>query len=626
MKYKSILAAAVLALSMQGLTTSCTDDLDMAPDGSLTREEILQDPVKVGGLLASCYRYIPQKGYTYSNFEPLPVSLSDDAWSSDDGYPSLPVSIIYNNRQNAESHPLRDTGGSLLISSNAYIGKYWPNYWHQIYEINALLADLPRANVDNETRDRYTAEAKLLRAFFYSELVRWFGKVPVVTEAVDITQADATNLRRQPVKEVVDFIIQDCDDALNTAALPWRITSNAERMRCTKALACAIKSRMSVVAASPLFCEGQNYWQWAYEINKKALEQLLQNGYQLFAQTSNPNMYGTRAGSAYRELAAKNADYSASPRDRETIWSHSIYGGHWLWHIGYIGSGMNNTAYCKSCPTQELVDAYETIDGKPVLDLGNPYLDEKHLNPNYNPANTLYDPKNPYANRDPRFYETILYNGANFIWDNKTQTVESFLGGRHTITSDPSDRTRTRTGYFVCKIIGPKTAGGTGDNMAADNSGGDKDNKTKWKFFRLAEIYLNLAEAAAEAGQLGDARIAANAVRSRVNMPDLPVVSKEETILRIHNERRVELAWEEHRYFDLRRWQNPDGDLKQTCAYLTKMEITKNPDGSFTYERKNIWDKERGGCSNRDLLLPLSTAEAARLKNVTGQNWQNPGW
>ncbi len=147
-----------------------------------------------------------------------------------------------------------------------------------------------------------------------------------------------------------------------------------------------------------------------------------------------------------------------------------------------------------------------------------------------------------------------------------------------------------------------------------------------WKFYRLAEIYLNLAEAAAEAGHLDEARKAANAVRARVGMPELPSLGKEETILRIHNERRVELAWEEIRYFDLRRWQSPEGNLHTTCSWLTAMYITRNSDGSFKYERRNIWSKERGGADTRDLLLPLTTAEAARLKSSTGVDWQNPGW
>ena len=131
---------------------------------------------------------------------------------------------------------------------------------------------------------------------------------------------------------------------------------------------------------------------------------------------------------------------------------------------------------------------------------------------------------------------------------------------------------------------------------------------------------LDFAEAAAEAGHLEEARAAANEVRARSGMPNLPAgLSQQELVLRIRNERRVELAWEEQRYFDLRRWQKPDGDLSETCKWFTAMVITKNGDGSFTYKRQNISNNPRGGWQNRDLLLPLPLNEAATLESVTGQ-------
>jgi hypothetical protein len=135
-----------------------------------------------------------------------------------------------------------------------------------------------------------------------------------------------------------------------------------------------------------------------------------------------------------------------------------------------------------------------------------------------------------------------------------------------------------------------------------------------------------LAETAAESGHIDEALAAVNEVRERVNMPKITTTDKEELLLRIHNERRVELAWEENRYFDLRRWSEPTGDLSATCKYLTGMEITKESDGSFTYNRRNIWTDPRGGWQNRDLLLPIPQTEASLLEAVSGQKWQNPGW
>lgn len=621
MKYSSIIISALTLFAASATLSSCSDVLDTAPNGSLTWEEIFDDPVKVSAMLAKCYDKIPQKANTYQNFEALPVALSDDAWSSSDATSGTPVVTLYNARHSASSHPLRDTGGIVAnggTATGAAIGNYWVNYWGQVYNINLFLDNIDTAAVKDEAeRSRFKAEARLLRAFFYSELVRWFGKLPIIKEVYDFTAANPyTDLKRESVKDVVDFIIEDCDFAINCPDLPWRITTTAENMRMTKALAWAIKSRMSITAASPLFNEGNDYWEWAYKINDDAIKALTSNGYEMYTVCQDPGVYGTGDAAAFRELVTTKCAISGSGKDKETIFQHRANNGHWIWHIGYVGSSENNTAYCGAGPTQELVDAFETTDGEPVLDLEKPYLDDKHLQPNYNPNNKLYDRNNPYMYRDPRFEQTVLHNGSKFVWDKAQKTVNAYIGGKHEIQSQV--RTNTRTGYLPCKLVKPNTDGGSGNKY---------NEMLPWKFYRLAEIYLNLAEAAAEAGHLTEARAAANVVRSRVKMPDLPAtLDQKQTILRVRNERRVELAWEEHRYFDLRRWQKPDGDLHATCAWLTAMYITKNADGSFSYERRNIWNKERGGAENRDLLLPISVTECERLKTSTGLDWQNPGW
>jgi hypothetical protein len=276
---------------------------------------------------------------------------------------------------------------------------------------------------------------------------------------------------------------------------------------------------------------------------------------------------------------------------------------------------MDGTYKVGTCPTQELIDAFETEDGVPVLDPARPYLDENHLQPNYYSANSLYNPNDPYKHRDPRLYITALMNGDRFIWNNGVVwTVESYTGGQFAPSFDQTNRSQSRTGYFHSKMVTP----GASNTRQISNA--------NWKFFRLGELLLDYAEAAAEANHLAEARAAVNEVRARSGMPELPSLSQAELILRIHNERRVELAWEEQRYFDLRRWQRPDGDLSATCKWFTAMVITKNPDGSFTYNRQSISSTARGGWQNRDLLLPIPLNEVSRLEPVTGESWQNPGW
>ncbi len=635
MKYSSIFLSAAAGLLCM-MTTSCADELDISPDGSLTMEDVISDPVKVSGLLGSCYKYIPQKGYSYVDWETLLVALTDDAYASADGVGGTPVNIMYGDRHSTSYHPVRDSGGMSSIESS-FNGLQWTRYWGQVFMCNQFLDIIDNAAVNSEEeRARFKAEARLLRAFFYSELVQYFGKLPILDKLTSF-EDDFSGYTRRPVKEVVDFIIADCDYAINTPELPWRITTEAEAMRVTKALAWAIKSRMSLFAASPLFCEGQNYWEWAYTVNKDAVQALESNGYGLFKTCTDPTTFGTGKGAAYRQITVANHKYSAAPDDRETIWQHSSgEANHWQWHIGYIGNGEANTAFCGTCPTQELVDAYDMTDGTPLLDLTQPYLDEKHLEPNYTASalkenGGLYDPAKPYDNRDPRMDAMVMHHGTSFRWDGKNVKVAALSvdgdptkDGKHCPTLDTSNRQKSRTGYYACKFLAPNVDGMV-KNFYSYNYTGSNPAKTKWKFYRMAEIYLNLAEAACEANHPVEAAEAASKTRKRVGMPDF-TSGTPNLKYRIRNERRVELVWEENRYFDLRRWQNPDGDLRE-CRYLTGMRPIRysNPT-RIEYVRYQINTNPRGGTANRDLLLPLSTAEASRMEAVTGESWQNPGW
>lgn len=591
------------------LLFSCTDVLDKAPDGNMQMDEVLKDPDKVEALVNTLYQNIPQKGYVYFFFDPAVVACSDDGWSSEDSQGQL-IDQYYKDNVSANWHPMRDYPDGHGANTNSY----WNRYWQQIRLCSQFIELVDQAAVNNETdRGRFKAEAKVMRAFFYMELVKWFGKLPVMDHTIPF-DADFSTMTRQTVYEVAQLIITDCNDALQESSLPWRIDTEANGGRATKALACALKSEAILFAASPLHNNGENHWEEAYQVASEAVSQLKANGYALFTQCTQPDVFGTGPAAAFRQLVDQNMEHSGTPRDKETIYQ-ARSGGVFVWHIGYIGSNMSNTYKCGTCPTQELVDAFETIDGQPVLNLEKPYLDEKHLNPNYNNSNTLYNPANPYANRDPRLAQTVLHNGSKIVWDNHEITIDTYRGGAHAPSFDVTNRMSSRTGYYHCKMVTP---GACGINQI---------NNANWRFYRLGGILLNLAETAAEAGHLNEARIAANEVRARSGMPELPTsLSQKELILRIRNERRVELAWEENRYFDLRRWQNPSGNLSETCKWFTAMVITKNADGGFTYTRRNISDNPRGGWQNRDLLLPLPLSEASLLESVTGQKWQNPGW
>lgn len=605
---KHILYILAGALSLAG-ATSCSDVLDEAPDGSMEFDEVFKDPVKTAAFLNTCYLNIPQKSYFYWGWETLPNALSDDGWTCWD-YAGEPAGQVYAGKGSAAEHPISDWGPRFGGAE----GDYWNKYFQQIRYCSLFLENIDKAAVASEAqRDRMRAEAHVLRAYFYSELVKWYGQVPILENSVAF-DADFSTLRRASVYDVAKFIENDCDFAIYSDNLPWRITSPSEATRVTKALAWTIKAQMMLFAASPLFNEGADHWEEAYEVNRQAVQALKDNGYELFTHCTNPNTYGTGDAACLRQLVTQWVDYSAEPRDKETIWQGKD-AGCFVWHIGYIGSGMDGTYSAGCVPTQELADAFNTTDGEPVLDLARPYLDERHLQPNYNP-NSCYDPNNPYENRDPRMAETMLYNGAHFMYQGVDNVVETFEGGKHHIALSSTDDF-TRTGYYHCKLVPPGASQGSQFQV----------NTPSHRYFRLAEVILNYAEAAAEAGHLDEAKEAVDEIRARVKMPALPAgLSKEEMILRVRNERRVELAWEETRYWDVRRWKKPLEDMHDVCAYLTGMRPIKQPDGTFRYERYSIWENMRGGAEMRDKLLPIPLTEAARLEGVTGVKWQNPGW
>lgn len=638
LSYIALTFFAVFAVS------SCSDVLDRAPDGKISIEEVFSDNDKTMYYLNTCYSSINGKGCQYFFWNRGPVNWCDDAWDADDIDVDWAGSRkYYDGNATAASHPATINNGD---SGNESVS--WSRSFQRIRNCSLFLQNIPTAKVNSESdRSRWTAEAHVLRAYYYSELLMWFGcALPIIREPFTL-DADFSTVQRSSFYDVVQFIIEDCDAALACSELPWRITTDNEAMRMTKAVAWAIKSRMTVFAASPLYNDGNNYWNEAYTVNKAAVQALESNGYALYSKVNQAAVWGNEdkaflegASQYFNEYFCNSGAYAADPADKETIYQLKD-GTNWdLANVDAPGAILGYKA--GTCPSQELVDAFETIDGQPVLNLAKPYNDEQHLQPNYNTANTTYDKNNPYANRDPRFYATVYYNGSKRYcnWSTKAEVTSFENSGQvageqaRTITTwdayEKSDgsidetpeplmgrsligRTLTRTGYYQRKFLHP-------------NSGVEmRINGARHKDYRLAEIYLNFAEAAMEAGHADEAITYVNKVRTRAGMPGLPAsLSGDALRQRIHNERRVELALEGNRYFDVRRWHNPDEDLSATDRWITGMSITHMQDGSYKYERTIL--KERQCYTNKWLKTPIPLSEVNNMRAITGEDWQNPGW
>ena len=505
-------------------------------------------------------------------------------------------------------------------ASSYILGGNWGGIYNNLRTIAFFLTNehkISFTNIKDEEREFWDVKAHFYRAWYYFILMKRYGKAVIFTELYDINET-FESVKLDNVERLADFIIEELDLALaatedESSPFTFRWTTPSFGA-INRGFAWVLKARTAMFAASPLYYEeGSKYtWEYAYQINKKAVEELTAHGYKLFNREPEDN-YAYCVYDYYHLLendATRNID-------TETILGN---GGRLTMWCDYGLPTTKAQKTCGICPTQELVDCYETIDGEPILNLEKPYLDEAHLQPNYNKNNHLYNPEKPYENRDPRFYGTIYYNGAPRWWSNyDSLRVETFVGGNCGISKVATSKFNTRTGYYLRKY----------NRDVSSERDGNQDGRVHNA--RLAEMYLNLAECACESGHMEDAFDYTNFVRERVGMPALPDnLSQDQLRLRIRNERRVELAFENFRFDDVRRWKIID----QTEEHVTGMEITKDAEtGNLTYNRISFGTRVGKG-NPKYLLFPIPQDEVEKMKKLTsptgdpedGDNWQNPGW
>ena len=592
--------AASFALSLG----SCSDVMDVTPDGRLSLEEVFANPDYTAAYFSQAFDNLPHKMMNYYWFDNLPSALSDESWSSDD-VEGVGAINAYKGQGSA-----RENLFETCYNEN-FECQYWERYWKSIRTINVFLQNIPTAAVNSEIdRSRMTAEAHVLRAYYYLQLIKWYGALPIIKVPFP-DDVDYSTVKKSSAVDCLKFVVEDCETAMLCEDLPWRIVNDREFRRLTRAMAAAIRSQAALYAASPLYnTGGENLWDYAYEKNKDSYQKLKANGYELYTQQHHPEEYLN----AYGEYFAQNATGGANPIDRETIWL-DIKDNWGMWWVWGLPIQSNYRAGC--VPSQELVDAYDMLEtGKPVLDLKQPYLDETHLQPNYTEGSG-YNPARPYEGRDPRFYATIIYNGASIYVGNTKSVVQTYNGGNSELRDN--DRRYTRTGYYLNKYR----------NWQAYSGLSGQDGK--WKHYRMGEVYLNLAEAAIEAGHIDEGLALINDIRHRAGFDpsvDVTATTQEEARLLLRHERQVEFAFEEHRFFDTRRWTRNEEDLENE-KFCTGMRA-KRSGLKLTYERFIVGSD---GSSPSKLsykakwhFLPIPIDDVSSLEDQTGDRWQNYGW
>ncbi len=395
---KSIIKISIIAVTLFSIN-SCVD-LDLPSDGRLTLKDIFNSYHRTRNYYGSCRSYFPQVGFTYQGSRTPLASFSDEAHDASDGVGGA-VYDWYNNRTSASNNPV----------AGAYS---WGHYFQGIRKCNSFLANINDPNmataiIDEDEKNGWIGEVHVLRAFYYLQLIKRYGGVPLISTPYEVTH-DFSNDRRATFEECVDFIIADCDAALaipesgkSDIGFRWNISDN-ERGTITRAFAYAVKSQAALYAASPLWytTESKYSWERVTEITKEALDQCLANGFELFNITPDEDI----AQNSYAYYFILRSDPSRSV-DKETIFeSTSSRTNVWKWAGTPITGGAEKAG---SGPSQELVDAYgmQATGEMPILG----YSDNNHLQPIINQASG-YDPNNPYEGRDPRFYASIYYNNS----------------------------------------------------------------------------------------------------------------------------------------------------------------------------------------------------------------------
>lgn len=585
-KYKSIL----FALATTGLLFSCQEQLELPSDGRITMDQVFSDYNRTRGYLNSCYGNTPVPYMDRASF-------TDEAQDADDVTPGSNYIVWYSGNVTSQTYPAYSADGSP-----------WGQLYTGIRKCNVFIENIKTATVyaSAEQKAAWTAQAHTLRALYYLQLIKRYGGVPIIDKPLTIDH-DFSKDRRASFAEVVTFIINDCRTALavpaNRDGFAWDIFDNQYGIM-TRGVAYAIMSQAVTYAASPLWSDGTYTWAKATEINGEALYQLLTHDYKLFdvqpAADIAQNPY------AFYFITSSNDQRAV---DKETIYQGGGQMAVWQWAGMPTNPGMNRTG---PCPSQELVDSYEMANGETPI---TGYSDANRTQPIVNAASG-YDPTNPYVGRDPRFYASIYYNGSvRYLDQPNGKKVETFVGGAEEISA--IDRKFTRTGYYLRKFNNYKS----GQNNQADGA---------IRMFRLAEIYLNFAESAYQSagpdvainvsGVSVTARDAVNAVRARAGMPGFPLgMTKDAFEKKYRNERRVELAYEEHRFFDVRRWKI----LSQTDQFVTGMRITKTGT-NLNYTRFKF--PNRNSSSDKWLMYPIDQNEVNKIIGLGNSNWQNPGW
>jgi starch-binding outer membrane protein, SusD/RagB family len=574
--------------------SSCKKDqlLDTQSQTIFTDEQIYKDPKLITGVLANLYDRLPKFASLAVNSETFTI-FDEGMWS---GLSNNDVEF----RNNLVNYPFNQ----------------W-SIWDYgfVRDVNVAIDNITQSSsvaLTPTLKKQFIAELRFLRAVDYFEMVKRVGGVPIVTKQLIYDfKGDPTSLQQPRDKEeaVYDFIANEVD------AIKDDLGNAGSKRQANKFAALALKSRAMLYAGSlakynnaPGFTKSATgngevgipetkaaaYYQKALEASKEIINS---GAYSLYKTNPNAgeNFYDALVNKNNNTEVILATDYSKAQGRRHAFTFNNIARS--LFEDG--GQGSSNTS-----PSLNLVESFEYLDGSAgtLKGVGT------GSNTAAGQANWIFytSPQDIFANKDARLYGTIMYPGASFsgkplkiqagvyVWNattNKYDRFEGALNSNHTdgklLTGlDGPNRTTTfvsNTGFYLRKYI-DATPGASAFAIQSD---------TWWVLYRLGEIYLNAAEAAYELGSTPEALTYINKIRERAGFPSNSLTTL--TLQRIQNERRVELAFEDHRLWDIIRWRiadklwdgtatNPDANIYALYPYRIVRPGHAN-DGKYVFDK-----------------------------------------
>lgn len=622
-KTKYIWAIAVMAL----LASGCKKDfLSEKPPTTIPTELIWQDGGLADAFVLDIYNGLGVGGFS----EQMLSSVSDESLFT---HPNRGIDLV--------------NSGTINPSTLGWVDDTWGyvKMYNRIRTCNITIEKLSGADngiTDQVLKDRLLGEAYFLRAYFYHQLLRYYGGVPLITKVYVLD--DDYNAKRATYKECVDFILKDCEDANRLLT-----GKSIGKGRAPALAALALKSRVLLYAASDLHDQAKA------QAKSTLLAGLNAEAMSLLAYTSGDQQQRWKDA----QLAAKavmdagtgyKLDLSAqvSPEEGRNNYKSLAMGG------GSKAPGIDGAAgtelilaryfidrsdmryarangpngyrnWAGNTPVGLLVDDYEMADGTKF----------SWSDPGKKAA--------PYQNRDPRFYATVLYDGAGWKPRNKVsgdvdpasqiQTGEYDLmvdgklitvKGLDTRSGPIESWNGSWTGYYTHKFIDP-------DPNIVDAS---MPQFVPWPFFRYTEAVMNYIEASIEVGQLADALLWLNRIRFRSGMPAITATGQDELREIYRHERRIEMVYEEQRYHDARRWMIAKETLGRKTTYIKvtgKFKAGQTLSGKYKYD-PSIYDytytpttetaQEDRSWNDKIYFRPFSRDEINKNKELK----QNPGY